>query len=132
MPAKTEHNEVAPGQYELASVFSTANIACDHNQVMMELMRKVALRHGFACLLHEKPFAGVNGSGKHNNWSLVDKHRKKPFEARPHTGGKPRVPGVRYALCWPQWTSMPTCCASQPPARATKTAWVATRRRPPL
>ena len=63
VPAKTEHNEVAPGQYELASVFSTANIACDHNQVMMELMRKVALRHGFACLLHEKPFAGVNGSG---------------------------------------------------------------------
>ena len=71
VPAKTEHNEVAPGQYELASVFATANIACDHNQIMMELMRKVALRHGFACLLHEKPFAGVNGSGKHNNWSLV-------------------------------------------------------------
>lgn len=70
VPAKTEHNEVAPGQYELASVFATANIACDHNQIMMELMRKVALRHGFACLLHEKPFAGVNGSGKHNNWSL--------------------------------------------------------------
>ena len=71
VPAKTEHNEVAPAQYELASVFTTANIACDHNQIMMELMRKVALRHGFACLLHEKPFAGVNGSGKHNNWSLV-------------------------------------------------------------
>ena len=71
VPAKTEHNEVAPGQYELASVFATANIACDHNQIMMELMRKVALRHNFACLLHEKPFAGVNGSGKHNNWSIV-------------------------------------------------------------
>ncbi len=71
VPAKTEHNEVAPGQYELASVFATANIACDHNQITMELMRKVALRHGFACLLHEKPFAGINGSGKHNNWSLV-------------------------------------------------------------
>ncbi|NCC08377.1 MAG: glutamine synthetase type III [Clostridia bacterium] len=70
VPAKTEHNEVAPGQYELASVFATANIACDHNQIMMELMRKVALRHGFACLLHEKPFAGINGSGKHNNWSI--------------------------------------------------------------
>ncbi len=55
VPAKTEHNEVAPGQYELASVFATANIACDHNQIMMELMRKVALRHNFACLLHEKP-----------------------------------------------------------------------------
>lgn len=71
VPAKTEHNEVAPGQYELASVYATANIACDHNQIMMELMRKVALRHHFACLLHEKPFAGVNGSGKHNNWSIV-------------------------------------------------------------
>ncbi|MEF9969248.1 MAG: glutamine synthetase III, partial [Ruthenibacterium sp.] len=71
VPAKTEHNEAAPGQYELASVFATANIACDHNQIMMELMRKVALRHGFACLLHEKPFAGINGSGKHNNWSIV-------------------------------------------------------------
>ncbi len=70
VPAKTEHNEVAPGQYELAHIFADANIALDHNQITMELMRKVALRHGFACLLHEKPFAGVNGSGKHNNWSL--------------------------------------------------------------
>ncbi len=71
VPAKTEHNEAAPGQYELANIFSSANIACDHNQITMELMRKVALRHGFVCLLHEKPFAGVNGSGKHNNWSLM-------------------------------------------------------------
>lgn len=71
VPAKTEHNEAAPGQYELANVFETANIACDHNQLTMELLRKVALRHGFACVLHEKPFAGINGSGKHNNWSLV-------------------------------------------------------------
>ena len=71
VPAKTEHNETAPGQYELAAVYSTVNVACDHNQLIMELMRKVAARHGLACLLHEKPFAGVNGSGKHNNWSLV-------------------------------------------------------------
>ncbi len=71
VPAKTEHNEVAPGQYELASIYSSANITCDHNQITMELMRKVALRHGFACLLHEKPFEGINGSGKHNNWSLL-------------------------------------------------------------
>lgn len=68
--AKTEHNEVAPSQHELAPVFTTANIATDANQLTMELMKKVANRHGFACLLHEKPFAGVNGSGKHNNWSL--------------------------------------------------------------
>jgi len=68
--AKTEHNEVAPAQHELAPIFSTTNIATDHNQLTMELMKTVAARHGLACLLHEKPFAGVNGSGKHNNWSL--------------------------------------------------------------
>lgn len=69
--AKTEHNEVAPAQHELAPIFDTANIATDHNQLTMEMMRKVAARHGLACLLHEKPFAGINGSGKHNNWSLM-------------------------------------------------------------
>ena len=68
--AKTEHNEVAPCQHELAPIFSSANIATDHNQLTMEILKKVAARHGFACLLHEKPFAGVNGSGKHNNWSM--------------------------------------------------------------
>ena len=68
--AKTEHNEVAPGQHELAPVYSTVNIAADHNQLTMELMRSIARRHGMECLLHEKPFDGVNGSGKHNNWSL--------------------------------------------------------------
>ena len=68
--AKTEHNEVAPAQHELAPVFSTTNIASDHNQITMELMQKIAKKHGMVCLLHEKPFAGVNGSGKHNNWSL--------------------------------------------------------------
>ncbi len=68
--AKTEHNEVAPAQHELAPVFTTANIATDHNQLTMEIMKKVAHKHGLACLLHEKPFDGVNGSGKHDNWSL--------------------------------------------------------------
>jgi len=68
--AKTKHNEVAPAQHELAPVFATTNIATDHNQLTMEIMKKVAARHGLACLLHEKPFAGVNGSGKHNNWSI--------------------------------------------------------------
>ncbi len=68
--AKTKHNEVAPAQHELAPVFSTTNVATDHNQLTMEMMRKIADRHGMACLLHEKPFAGVNGSGKHNNWSI--------------------------------------------------------------
>ena len=68
--AKTEHNEVAPAQHELAPVFSTTNIASDHNQLTMEIMQKIAKKHGMVCLLHEKPFAGVNGSGKHNNWSI--------------------------------------------------------------
>ena len=69
--AKTEHNEVAPAQHELAPIFSSTNVASDHNQLMMEFMKRVALRHGLVCLLHEKPFDGVNGSGKHNNWSLA-------------------------------------------------------------
>ena len=69
--AKTEHNEVAPAQHELAPIYSTTNIATDHNQLTMEIMQKVASRHGLVCLLHEKPFAGVNGSGKHNNWSMA-------------------------------------------------------------
>ena len=68
--AKTQHNEVAPAQYEMAPVFSTTNVAADHNQLVMETLQKIALRHGLVCLLHEKPYAGVNGSGKHNNWSL--------------------------------------------------------------
>lgn len=68
--AKTKHNEVAPAQHELAPIFSTTNIATDHNQLTMEVMKKVASRHGLYCLLHEKPFAGINGSGKHNNWSM--------------------------------------------------------------
>lgn len=68
--SKTKHNEVAPAQHEMAPVYSSANVATDHNQLAMELMKKVALRHGLVCLLHEKPFAGVNGSGKHNNWSM--------------------------------------------------------------
>lgn len=69
--AKTEHNESAPAQHELAPIFTTANIATDHNQLTMEMMKKVAVRHDMVCLLHEKPFAGVNGSGKHNNWSMT-------------------------------------------------------------
>lgn len=69
--AKTEHKEVAPAQFELAPIFTTANIAADHNQLMMEVLQKVALKHGYECLLHEKPYEGINGSGKHNNWSIV-------------------------------------------------------------
>ncbi|MBR5236198.1 MAG: glutamine synthetase III [Clostridia bacterium] len=71
VPSKTKHNEAAPAQHELAPIFETVNIACDHNQITMELMKKIADHHGMVCLLHEKPFAGLNGSGKHNNWSIT-------------------------------------------------------------
>ena len=71
IPAKTKHNEVAPAQHELAPVFDTTNVAVDHNQLTMEIMKKVADKHGLVCLLHEKPFEGINGSGKHNNWSMI-------------------------------------------------------------
>ncbi|MBQ5782114.1 MAG: glutamine synthetase III, partial [Oscillospiraceae bacterium] len=71
VPSKTEHNEVAPGQFEVACVYSDANIACDHNQILMNILRKTSVKHDLACLLHEKPFVGINGSGKHNNYSLA-------------------------------------------------------------
>jgi len=72
VPVKTRHNEVAPGQFEVAPIFESSNIACDHNMLLMEIFRKTALKHGLRCLLHEKPFSGINGSGKHNNWSMAD------------------------------------------------------------
>ena len=82
--AKTKHNEVAPAQHEMAPVFSTANVSTDHNQLTMEIMKKVADRHGLVCLLHEKPFEGVNGSGKHNNWSLSTKSGINIFKPGKH------------------------------------------------
>ena len=100
--AKTEHNEVAPAQHELAPIFTTTNIAADHNQLTMELMQKIAKKHDMVCLLHEKPFAGVNGSGKHNNWSLATdtgvnllSPGETPYEKRP----VPAVFGGRCAGC---------------------------------
>ncbi len=78
--AKTKHNEAAPAQHELAPIFTTANIAADHNQLTMEMMKIIAARHGMTCLLHEKPFAGINGSGKHNNWSLTTNTGENLFE----------------------------------------------------
>ncbi|MCB9367848.1 MAG: glutamine synthetase III [Calditrichaeota bacterium] len=80
IPVTTRHNEVAPGQFELAPVFERANIATDHNMLMMSVMKKVAARHDLACLTHEKPFSGINGSGKHNNWSMADDHGNNLLE----------------------------------------------------
>ncbi len=86
VPAKTRHNEVAPHQFELAPIYEDVNLAADHNQLVMEFLKKVAARHGLALLLHEKPFAGINGSGKHNNWSLTDAEGNNLFEpgSTPH------------------------------------------------
>ena len=80
IPAKTKHNEVAPAQHELAPIFDTANVAVDHNQLTMEVMKKVADKHNLICLLHEKPFDGINGSGKHNNWSMITNTKKNLLE----------------------------------------------------
>ncbi len=80
IPAKTKHNEVAPAQHELAPIFDTANVAVDHNQLTMEVMKKVADKHNMVCLLHEKPFDGINGSGKHNNWSMITSTKKNLLE----------------------------------------------------
>lgn len=80
IPSKTRHNEVAPGQFEIAPIFEVANIASDHNMLLMEVLRRVALDHGFECLLHEKPFAGINGSGKHNNWSIATSNGENLLE----------------------------------------------------
>lgn len=80
IPIKTRHNEVAPGQFEIAPVFEDVNVATDHNMLVMEVLKNVALKHGFKCLMHEKPFAGINGSGKHNNWSLSDSNRNNLLE----------------------------------------------------
>ena len=92
--SKTKHNEVAPAQFEMAPIFSTTNIAADHNQLVMETMQKVALRHGMVCLLHEKPYAGVNGSGKHNNWSLSTDTGINLLEPGTHAARERAVPGL--------------------------------------
>ncbi len=91
--AKTEHNEVAPSQHELAPVYAATNIACDQNQLMMEVLKKVAIRNGFVCLLHEKPYARLNGSGKHNNWSLSIDGEKNMFDQ-----GKTPAENARFLL----------------------------------
>ena len=93
VPAKTKHNEVAPCQHELAPIYDTTNVAIDHNLLTMEMMKKIASKHGLVCLQHEKPFEGVNGSGKHNNWSIGTKQRE-PAGSRRHPDGKPAVHGV--------------------------------------
>ena len=99
VPVKTRHNEVSPAQYEIAVTFENANVATDHNMLVMETMKRVADRYGLQLLLHEKPFAGVNGSGKHLNWSLADDHGQQPAQARRDAARErpvPDLPGGRH------------------------------------
>ncbi len=92
IPLRTRHNEVAPAQFECAPIFEEVNIAVDHNSLLMDVMSKVAKRHKLKVLLHEKPFAGINGSGKHNNWSLRYRHRCEPAGSRQNAEDQPDVP----------------------------------------
>ncbi len=125
VPAKTKHNEVAPCQHELAPIYDTTNVAIDHNLLTMEMMKKIASKYGLVCLQHEKPFEGVNGSGKHNNWSMSTTRR---------TCWIPVTPRWRTCSSWcscppssRRWTSTPTCCGPLWPLPATITVWVPTR-----
>ena len=126
VPAKTEHNEVAPAQHEVAQVYSDANSTCDHNQLTMEFLKKVADRHGLVCLLHEKPFAGINGSGKHDNWSLATDTGENLLKP-----GKTPARTPSSCCSWRRlsraWTSIRICCAAACPTPATTTGWAATR-----
>ena len=92
VPVKTRHNEVAPNQYEIAPIFENSNVGSDHQQLTMQMMQNVARRYGLVCLLHEKPFAGVNGSGKHNNWSMGTDDGREPARAGRHAAREPPVP----------------------------------------
>ena len=125
MPAKTKHNEVAPCQHELAPIYDTTNVAIDHNLLTMEMMKKIAPKYGLVCLQHEKPFEGVNGSGKHNNWSL------STTEENLLDPGDTPMENLQFlvflAAVIKLWTSTPTCCGPLWPLPATITVWVPTR-----
>ena len=130
VPAKTQHNEVAPAQHELAPIYEGVNQAVDHNQIVMETLKKVAGRHGMACLLHEKPFAGVNGSGKHDNWSLTGDDGTNLL----NPGDTPHE-NIQFLLVLAciikQWISMQTFFGNPPPMWEMTTDWEPTRRRLP-
>ena len=129
IPVKTRHNEVAPGQFEIAPVFESANLATDHQQLMMITLKRVAEKYGMACLLHEKPFAGVNGSGKHVNWSLGNATQGNLLDPGRHAARERAVPGVLRAPSSAPCTSTAACCAPSSPRPATTTASAPTKRR---
>ena len=120
IPAKTRHNEVAPGQFEIAPIFESQNLAVDHNMLVMEVLRKTANKHDMVCLLHEKPFSGMNGSGKHNNWSLS----APGYGSLLNPGSKTPSSSLCSAPPSRPWTNMRICCAPPSPNPAMNTAWV--------
>lgn len=130
VPVKTRHNEVAPGQFEIAPIFESSNVAADHQQLIMQVLQNTARKYGLVALLHEKPFAGVNGSGKHCNWSMSTDAGENLLEPgdTPHENLQ-FLFSVRPSSR--PWTSTRTCCAFRSPRRATTTVWVPTRLRPP-
>ena len=129
VPVKTRHNEVAPSQYEIAPIFENANVATDHQMMTMEMLRRMAPKYGLACLLHEKPFAGINGSGKHLNWCMSDDLGQQPAEPGRHAARQRPVPGL-LRRGPPRGRQVPGPAArSASPAPATTTASARTKRR---
>ena len=130
VPLKTRHNEVAPHQFEMAPVYENANIAADHQQLTMRTLQKSARKYGFVCLLHEKPFAGLNGSGKHLNWSFgTNGHNLLEPGDTPHDN----VMFLFFCTAVLRRSSgTKTCCGRASPARATTTGWARTRHPPSI
>ena len=128
VPVKTRHNEVAPAQYELAPVYENANVAADHQYLTMTMLQRVAQKYGMACLLHEKPFAGINGSGKHLNWSLGTKKRE-PAGAGRHAAQQHAVSGVLRRRDPRGGQARVAAAGVRGARRATTTGWARTRRR---
>ena len=129
VPTKTRHNEVAPNQYELAPIFENSNVGSDHQQLTMQIMQNVARRYGLVCLLHEKPFAGVNGSGKHNNWSMGTDTGPEPARAGRHAAREHLVPVLLRGRHRGRQQAPGAAARRRSPASARTTAWAPTRRR---
>ena len=129
VPVKTRHNEVAPSQYEIAPIFENANLATDHQMMTMETMRRTAPKFGLACLLHEKPFAGVNGSGKHLNWSMSDSEGNNLLTPGQETRTTTSSSWCSARPCCGPSTNGRGCCARASPARATTIGSARTKRR---
>ena len=129
VPIKTRHNEVAPAQHEIAPIFENSNVGSDHQQLTMQIMQKVARKYGLICLLHEKPFAGVNGSGKHNNWSMSTDTGTNLLDPGDTPGGQHQLPVLLRGGRSRPSTSTRACCAPRSPASARTTASAPTRRR---